>query len=114
MVAVLQAAAHHSSRLAVVLQQLWRWLCRCSRNSGRSKACKLTNSYNITTPCAQVNKKNCVYLPHTAGRYARKRFRKVRCHRPPCSSVHQCLLARIALGIAFRVHDQINGYEMGN
>ena len=24
-----------------------------------------------------VNKKNCVYLPHTAGRYARKRFRKV-------------------------------------
>lgn len=24
-----------------------------------------------------VNKKYCVYLPHTAGRYARKRFRKV-------------------------------------
>lgn len=24
-----------------------------------------------------VNKKHCVYLPHTAGRYARKRFRKV-------------------------------------
>lgn len=29
------------------------------------------------SPYAQVNKKNCVYLPHTAGRYARKRFRKV-------------------------------------
>jgi len=26
-----------------------------------------------------VNKKNCVYLPHTAGRYARKRFRKAQC-----------------------------------
>jgi hypothetical protein len=28
-----------------------------------------------------VNKKYCVYLPHTAGRYARKRFRKV-CRSP--------------------------------
>lgn len=32
-----------------------------------------------------VNKGSSVYLPHTAGRYARKRFRKVR---PPMLRVH--------------------------
>ena len=32
---------------------------------------------------AVKNKKHCVYLPHTAGRYARKRFRKVRMQTSP-------------------------------
>ena len=37
-----------------------------------------------------VNKKNCVYLPHTAGRYARKRFRKVCPRSPPCHLPCKC------------------------
>eukprot|EP00620_Florenciella_sp_RCC1587_P014651 CAMPEP_0182571058 /NCGR_PEP_ID=MMETSP1324-20130603/11861_1 /TAXON_ID=236786 /ORGANISM="Florenciella sp., Strain RCC1587" /LENGTH=195 /DNA_ID=CAMNT_0024785525 /DNA_START=59 /DNA_END=646 /DNA_ORIENTATION=+ len=37
-----------------------------------------------------VNKKNCVYLPHTAGRYARKRFRKAQC--PLTERLAVCLM----------------------
>jgi small subunit ribosomal protein S5e len=37
-----------------------------------------------------VNKKNCVYLPHTAGRYARKRFRKAQC--PITERLALCLM----------------------
>jgi small subunit ribosomal protein S5e len=37
-----------------------------------------------------VNKKYCVYLPHTAGRYARKRFRKAQC--PITERLALCLM----------------------